>query len=134
MKLGCYLTCPRGLEEITASDIAPYCENVKAEEGGVSFSGDLKSLYSVNYQSRTGMYALIKICEYSVKNDSDLYNKVTEYPWFEWMAHDTPLSIRSRGKSKVFPNPQFLTLKVKDAIIDNIRRKTKRRPERKVWI
>ena len=129
MKLDCYLTCPRGLEEITASDIAPYCENVKAEEGGVSFSGDLKSLYSVNYQSRTGMYALIKICEYSVKDNSDLYHKVTEYPWFEWMAHDTPLSIRSRGKSKVFPNPQFLTLKVKDAIVDNIRRKTRRRPD-----
>ena len=129
MKLDCYLTCPRGLEEITASDIAPYCENVKAEEGGVSFSGDLKSLYSVNYQSRTGMYALIKICEFSVKNNSDLYHKVTEYPWFEWMAHDTSLSIRSRGKSKVFANPQFLTLKVKDAIVDNIRRKTRRRPD-----
>ena len=117
------------MEETTANGITPYCDHAQADEGGVSFSGDFKTLYNINYQSRTGMYALIKICEYSVKNNSDLYNKVTEYPWFEWIAHDTPLSIRSRGKSEAFPNPQFLTLKVKDAIVDNIRRKTKRRPD-----
>ena len=74
------------------------------------------------------MYALVKIFECKVRNDKDLYKKVTDQPWFQWMAHDTPLSIRSRGKSDAFPNPQFLTLKIKDAIIDNIRRKTKRRP------
>ena len=127
-KLDCYLTCPRGLEEITAAQISSYCESVKALHGGVSFSGELKSLYSVNYHVRTGMYALIKILDIKVKNNTDLYQQITDHPWFEWMAHNTPLSIRTRGESITFPNPQFLTLKVKDAIIDNIRRKTKRRP------
>ena len=75
------------------------------------------------------MYALIKIFEVKAKNNTELYQQITDYPWFEWMAHDTPFSIRTRGESIVFPNPQFLTLKVKDAIIDNIRRKTKRRPD-----
>ena len=75
------------------------------------------------------MYALIKIFDVKAKNNTELYQQITDYPWFEWMAHDTPFSIRTRGESKVFPNPQFLTLKVKDAIIDNIRRKTKRRPD-----
>ena len=75
------------------------------------------------------MYALIKICEFNARNNTDLYREITNYPWFEWMAHDTPISIRTRGKSNLFPNPQFLTLKAKDAIIDNIRRRTKRRPD-----
>ena len=75
------------------------------------------------------MYALIKICELKARNNSDLYNRITDMPWFKWIAHDTPLSIRARGKSDLFPNPQFITLKIKDAIIDNIRRKTKRRPD-----
>ena len=125
----CYLTCPRGLEEITSTQIESYCESVKALHGGVSFSGDLKSLYSVNYHVRTGMYALIKVLDIKADNNADLYKQITDYPWFEWVAHDTPLSIRTRGESRAFPNPQFLTLKVKDAIIDNIRRKTKRRPD-----
>ena len=64
------------------------------------------------------MYALIKIFDVKAKNNTELYQQITDYPWFEWMAHDTPFSIRTRGESIVFPNPQFLTLKVKDAIID----------------
>ena len=127
--MDCYLTCPRGLEEITVDQITPYCHFVEAQHGGVLFSGDLKSLYNVNYQSRTGMYALIKICEIRARNNAELYRQITDYPWFEWITHDTPISIRSRGKSSIFHNTQFLTLKVKDAIIDNIRRKTKRRPD-----
>ena len=75
------------------------------------------------------MYALIKVCEYKVRNNNDLYQKITEYPWYKWISHATPISIRTRGETKVFPNPQFLTLKIKDAIVDNIRRKTKRRPD-----
>jgi len=117
------------LEEITAAEITPYCQSVQAGHGGVLFSGDLKTLYSVNYHVRTGMYALINVCEIKARNNVELYRQITDYPWFEWMAHDTPISIRTRGESKIFPNPQFLTLKVKDAIVDNIRRKTKRRPD-----
>ena len=117
------------MEEVTATQISPYCNSSKAQHGGVSFSGDLKSLYSVNYYVRTGMYALVKIIEIQAKNNTDLYHQITDYPWFEWISHETPFSIRSRGDSKTFPNPQFLTLKVKDAIIDNIRRKSKRRPD-----
>ena len=128
-KMDCYLTCPRGLEDITASGISEFCDYVKPKYGGVAFSGDLSSLYSVNYHSRTGMYALIKLCEHTVKNEYDLYSKITELAWFEWISHDTPIAIRTRGNSKLSSNPQYLTLKIKDAIIDNLRRNTKRRPD-----
>ena len=99
------------------------------DNGGIYFSGDLETIYKVNYHSRTGMYAMIKICTIKANNNAELYRKITDLPWFKWIVHDTSISIRSRGKSTKFPNPQFLTLKVKDAIIDNIRRKTKRRPD-----
>ena len=80
-KLNCYLTCPRGLEEITAAQITPYCQSVQEKHGGVVFSGDLKSLYSVNYHVRTGMYALIKIYEFKARDNGELYHKVTNYPY-----------------------------------------------------
>ena len=102
--MDCYLTCPRGLEEITAAQIIPYCQSIQVGRGGVSFSGDLHTLYSVNYHVRTGMYALITICDIKADNNTDLYQKITDYPWFEWMAHDTPFSIRTRGESNIFPN------------------------------
>ena len=126
--LECFLTCPRGLEEITAQDISPHCQNAAPESGGVTFTGDLQTLYSVNLYSRTGMYALVKLCEFSANNQKDLYYQIADYPWNDWISHDDTFSIRSRVFSEHFPDPNFVTLKVKDAIVDRIRQKTKRRP------
>ena len=127
--LECYLTCPRGLEEVTAKDISPHCKNVKTGSGGVSFSGDWRTLYTVNLYSRTGMFALVKLMEFSADNQKDLYYQIADYPWYEWISHDDTFSIRSRVFSKHFTDSNFVTLKVKDAIVDRIRQKTKRRPD-----
>ena len=124
-----YLTCPRGLEELSAKQISPYTQKVKPGRGGVHFGADLAGLYAVNLHSRTGMYALIKLCEITAGNDKELYQRITDLPWYQWMAHDTPFSIRTRANSRVFPNSNYFTLKIKDAIVDSIRRKTKRRPD-----
>ena len=126
--LECFLTCPRGLEEITERDIYPHCKNVKLESGGVSFEGDIKTLYAVNLYSRTGMYALVKICEFSANNQKDLYCQTADYPWNDWIHHSDTFSIRSRVYSEYFADSNYVTLKVKDAIVDHILRKTKRRP------
>ena len=85
--MDCYLTCPRGLEEITANQIDQFCNSVTTCFGGVEFSGNLKSLYSINLYVRTGMHALIKIMEFNVNDNTDLYNNVTNYSWFKWIDH-----------------------------------------------
>ena len=125
----CFLTCPRGLEEITSQDIAPHCLNAKPISGGVQFNGDFKDLYRVNLHSRTGMFALVKLLNFSAENQDDLYYKIADYPWYEWISHDDTFSIRSRVYSRIFIDSNFVTLKVKDAIVDRIRQKTKRRPD-----
>ena len=126
--LECFLSCPHGLEEITAQDISPHCHNADPESGGVAFRGDLRTLYTVNLYSRTGMYTLLKLCEFSANNQKDLYYQIADYPWNDWISHDDTFSIRSRVFSKHFSDPNFVTLKVKDAFVDRIRQKTKRRP------
>ena len=127
--LECFLTCPRGLEEITSQDISPHCQNAAPESGGAAFTGDLKTLYNINLYSRTGMYVLVKLCDFTARNQKDLYYQIADYPWYEWINHDDTFSIRSRIFSNYFPDPNFVTLKVKDAIVDRIRQKTKRRPD-----
>ena len=58
-----FLTCPRGLEEVTATDISPHINDVpEIKKGGVKFVGDLSDLYKINLYSRTGMYLLKKLC------------------------------------------------------------------------
>ena len=57
-----FVTCPRGLEEVTALDINNHInDQCQISKGGVSFHGDLKDLYNINLYSRTGMYVLKKL-------------------------------------------------------------------------
>ena len=126
--LQCFLSCPRGLEQVTADNIQPYCSSVKKDKGGVHFTGDMRSLYSVNLHSRTGMHALVKLLEITARNNDELYKNVFNYPWYEWISPDDTLSIRSRARSRYFDNAQYASLKMKDALVDRIRKKTGNRP------
>ena len=125
----CFLSCPRGLEEITANGIRDYCKQVELDNGGVKFSGDFRSLYKVNLYSRTGMYALVKLFSFKAKTDDDLYSSVISYPWHEWLTSADTFAIRTRVRSRYFDNSQYSSLKVKDAIVDCIRKKTGNRPD-----
>ena len=125
----CFLSCPRGLEDITAKNIQPYCISVLVDRGGVKFSGDLGSLYSVNLHSRTGMYALVKLLEIKARSNDELYQGVLNYPWHEWITPVDTIFIRSRVRSRYFNNSQYSSLKVKDALVDRIRKKTGNRPD-----
>lgn len=125
----CFLSCARGLEKITSENIRPYCSSVSVDRGGVQFSGDLRSLYSVNLHSRTGMHALVKLIEGHVQNNDELYKMVFDYPWNEWITSVDTIFIRSRVRSRYFDNAQYVSLKVKDALVDRIRKKTGNRPD-----
>ena len=44
----CYLTCPRGLEEIAGIDIQPYAHTINPGKGGVNFQTDQQGIYNIN--------------------------------------------------------------------------------------
>ena len=107
----------------------PYCRSVSPGRGGVQFSGDLRSLYSVNLHSRTGMHALIKLLNIQARSNDELYNEVLAYPWYEWITSEDTIFIRTRVRSQHFDNAEYAALKVKDALVDSIRKKTGNRPD-----
>ena len=44
-----YLSCPRGLEEVTSKDISPFLSsNPIISKGGVSFFTDTEGMYLIN--------------------------------------------------------------------------------------
>ena len=99
----CFLSCARGLERITSENIRPYCSSVSVDRGGVQFSGDLRSLYSVNLHSRTGMHALVKLIEGHVQNNDELYKiskkikKITKKNNVKFLINDKPFAARMMG-------------------------------------
>lgn len=59
----------------------------------------------------------------------ELYNEVLAYPWHEWITPVDTIFIRSRVRSQYFDNASYASLKVKDALVDRIRKKTGNRPD-----
>ena len=124
-----YLTCPRGLEEITSEDISKHVSGkVSIETGGIKFSGDLSTIYKVNLQSRTGMYLLRMESYGSVSTYNQIYDFFSSYDWENIINPSQTFSIRARIKSDLFTNTNLCTLKAKDGIVDKIKSKKGLRP------
>ena len=59
----CYLTCPRGLEEIAGIDIQAYAHTIEPDKGGIKFQTDQQGIYKINVKKtiQSIMWALQKI-------------------------------------------------------------------------
>jgi len=124
-----FLTCPRGLEEVTSKQISQYIQsNPIVDLGGVKFTGDKEDMYNVNLHSRTGMHLLKEIYSFNINSEKDIYKNIYNFSWDKILNPNKTFIIRTKSKSKVFQNTNFFTLKIKDAIVDNIRSKFGKRP------
>ena len=123
------LTCPRGLEEVTQKDISKYI-NQKSYivNGGVEFKGHKKDMYTVNLYSRTGMHLLEKLFYSKIYSSKKLYSNIYDLPWYKFINPDTSFMIKTKIRSTLFNKSNTVTLKIKDAIVDNIRKKFGKRP------
>jgi len=123
------LTCPRGLEEVTQKDISKYI-NQKSHvvNGGIEFKGHKKDMYTVNLHSRTGMHLLEKLFYSKIYSSKKLYSNMYDLPWYKFISPDTSFMIKTKIRSTLFNKSNTVTLKIKDAIVDNIRKKFGKRP------
>jgi len=124
-----YLTCPRGLEEVTAKQIAKYIKfKPMSDLGGVQFKGNKEDMYNVNLHSRTGMHLLQEIFSCNVNHEQELYKKIYNFSWKKILNPNKTFLIKTKLKSNFFINTNYVTLKIKDAIVDNIRSEYSTRP------
>tara|TARA_B100000900_G_scaffold313574_1_gene272444 strand:- start:1129 stop:2268 length:1140 start_codon:yes stop_codon:yes gene_type:complete len=124
----CFLTCPRGLEEQAKADIFPIINNSKIDRGGIKFDADLKSIYSVNVHSRLGMHLLVKLFEFNATSNEELYSYAYDFDWNSIINTNQTFLIRLKGKSNYFKNNNYTVLKIKDAIVDKIKKSKLIRP------
>ena len=77
-----FLTCPRGLEEVTANQISKYIsDDPIIDKGGISFVGDINDMYLTNLHSRTGMHLLKKILSFHCDDIDNIYKNLYSHDW-----------------------------------------------------
>ena len=118
-----------GLEDVLAGELdALGAKNIKKLIRAVSFEGDKAMMYRANYCLRTALSVLKPIAEFNAKNEDTYYKEIGRIDWDEYMQLNETLAITVTTNSTIFTHSQYAAQKAKDAIVDQFRRRTGKRP------
>ncbi len=118
-----------GLEEVLAHELAALgVEEMEKLTRAVSFMGDKELLYRCNLELRTAMKVLKPIAQFYCRNEKQLYNKIRSIDWSEHMRVNQTLACEGVTSGHIFRHSKYVALKSKDAIVDQFREGTGRRP------
>lgn len=119
-----------GMEELLAQELRQLgASNVELGTRMVSFEGDKGFMYKANLCCRTAIKILKPITSFNVFKEEDLYDKVYNIPWEDYMDVDGSLAVNATVFSDYFTHSQYIALKTKDAVVDRFRDKEGRRPD-----
>lgn len=118
-----------GLEPVLAEEIKKLGgRNVEIKNRAVNCEGDLGFLYKINYSAHTAVKILIPIFEFKAFNEQKFYEKLYRFNWADFLEVNQTFAIDATVHSERFTHSQFMTLKMKDAIVDFFRDKFNKRP------
>lgn len=124
------ITCAKGIapflkEEIRALNL-PILSEGTAYAGTEGTSQDAMKL---NLYIRTGHRVLYLLQEFYAEQPDELYRRVSEIPWEDYLPEDGYLCVTSSVETPSIRDSRFANLKCKDAIVDRIKKVYGRRPD-----
>jgi putative N6-adenine-specific DNA methylase len=111
----------RELSELGAAEVEP-------GRGGAAFHGNSELLYRANLWLRTAVRVLRPILDAEVHSPDELYEAVRTIDWSEFLTPDHTLAVDCNVRDSAITHSQYAARRVKDAICDQFRDKTGRRP------
>lgn len=150
-----FATTSRGVEPVTAADLVSLgAADVREDVGGVHFSGDLRTLYRAHLELRTVTRITQKLREFAAITPEMLYSQTRRVRWESLLDPTRTFAVhatiqgtggrsktvqpgiaqapRSRPGRKSAPvgitHSHYAALKIKDAIVDRLRREQGDRP------
>lgn len=119
-----FATVARSLESIAAQEIERLgASQVRPDFAGVHFVGDKATLYRVNLWARTIFRVLVPIREFYCPNAGILYREVQKISWDKYLQSHNTLAVSCTGGNQKLNHTHFTALQVKNAIVDQQRRK-----------
>lgn len=124
------ITCHRGL--------APWVElelrglgfhDTVVFHGGVSFEGTLEDCIRLNLRLRCASQVLFSLRQFRCTGPDELYLAVSSVPWEQWIDPAGYFTVYSNVVHPSIRSGMFANVRVKDAVVDRIRRKAGRRPD-----
>jgi len=118
-----------GLEPLLASELeALGAQQIEAGRRVVRAEGDRRLLYRANLELRTALRVLVPIAEFEAASEQDLYRAVQQVDWGRYLGSSHTLAVDAVTSGQVFRHSRYAALKTKDALVDQFRSRSGRRP------
>jgi len=124
-----YATCPLNVEDLLSQEVIKLGgSNIKISPSGVSFSGDLKTMYRVCLESRLAGRVFLELLSFSIEDPNDVYKVCSTYSWDEHFDLENTFATSAVTVKSKLKNSQFASLRIKDAVADFFTNKYGKRP------
>jgi putative N6-adenine-specific DNA methylase len=124
-----FATCPRGLELLVAEEMRRLgAQKIHAVGGGVEFAGDFFLCYRVNLESRLASRVLWQVASGAYRGEDDIYKTACALRWTDWFDARHTIRVDVSAIKSPLASLNFVTLRIKDAVCDRIRRLSGHRP------
>jgi len=124
-----FATCPRGLEALLVEELsAQHALKIVATDGGISFEGDLETMYRVNLHSRIATRILSRVGQGNYTTEEDIYKATFKLHWPSWFKVNQTIRVKVTGVKCPLKSLDFVTLRIKDAVCDRFREEGALRP------
>ena len=115
-----------GLEEVLAEELRQLgAQEVTVLNRAVSFVGDLGFMYKANICLRTAIRILQPIHQLTARRDVQLYEEAKKFEWDQYIDVNNTIAVNAAVNSDFFNHSHYVALKVKDAIVDYFRDKSR---------
>jgi 23S rRNA G2445 N2-methylase RlmL len=118
--------------------LAPYLEREVIESGfntnrtfstGVELKGTVNDCIRLNLQLRCASQIHYSLKTFRADNPEEIYRNIFAFSWEKLISKDGYFSVTSNVDHPTVNNSMFINVKVKDAIVDRIRKQTGVRPD-----
>jgi len=117
------------MEPLLAAELREFGAAAVAERrAGAAFDGSLEVAYRTCLWSRVGSRVLLPLATFPAPTPAALYDGVRTIRWRDHLDPDGTLAVDCASGRSAISHSHFGALKTKDAIVDQLREATGRRP------
>jgi putative N6-adenine-specific DNA methylase len=124
-----FAPCPRGLETVLFDELTKLgAQHVGPTDGGVAFQGSFTLGYRVCLWSRIASRVLWQLAVDEYRDENDVFSLASDVEWPQLFAAHNTIRVQVDAIRAPVTSLEFVTLRVKDAIVDSFRAAGEDRP------
>lgn len=124
-----YVSAGPGTESVLRDELVELgFKSARLNSGGIPFIGDWEDGWRVCLQTRIGQRVMAVLGRFAAPDLEGVYNSVAEIDWSEFLTPRQTFAVGAYAHESTNTNPNMVTLKAKDAVVDQLRREFGERP------